>query len=157
MALDPTAREANVRDSLKKYFVDTFHPTYQLTFDRGMATPRIQGNLELDIDKWIAVNFGPLDRGDMGEHWLRIYCCTRRDNEGFKLAQLGDAVMGALSDTSQTDGMRRIDLYRSYQSQAWELIGALLVQEILESEQYEAEDETKYKILNVRLRWSAKI
>jgi hypothetical protein len=65
--------------------------------------------------------------------------------------------MGYLTDTSQTDGMRRITFYRSYASQAWDVIGALLVQLDPESEQFEAEDGTKYKMLNARLRWSAKI
>ena len=156
MALDPTARESNLRDSVKKYFVDSLHPTYQLIFDRGLATPRVQGTPS-EVDKWISVNFGPMDRGTLSEHSLTVYCCTRKDNEGFKLAQLSDTVMGFLSDDTQTDGMRRIDLYRSYESQAWVKLGAMVVQEVTESQQYEADDETKYKILTVRLRWASKI
>lgn len=156
MALDPTAREANVRDSVKKYFVDSLQPTVQVMFDKGLATPNIQGTPS-EIDRWVSVNFGRMEREVLSEHELRIYCCTRKDNEGFRLAQLSDLVMGYLSDTTQTDGMRRINLYRSYESQAWVLIGAMLVQEVLESQQFEADDETKYKILTVRLRWSSKI
>jgi len=156
MALDPTAREANVRDSIKKYFVDSMHPTYHLMFDKGLTTPNVQGTPST-IDRWISVNFGMMDRGDLSEHYLTIYCCTRKDNEGFKLAQLTDTVMGYLSDDTATHGMRTIALYRSYQDQAWSLIGGLLVQEVLESQQFVADDETKYKVLTVRLRWSSKI
>ncbi len=156
MALDATAREANVRDSLKKYFVDSLHPTYPLSFDRGMSVPPLQGTPST-VDKWVGVNFGFMDRGDLGEHVLDIYCCTRKDNEGFKLAQLTDTVMGYLTDTDATHGMRTIALYRSHPTDSWTLIGGMLVQEIYESEQITADDETKYKILTVRLRWSAKI
>ena len=156
MALDPTAREANVRDSIKKYFVDSMHPQYHLMFDKGLNTPNVQGTPS-EIDRWISINFGSMDRGDLSEHYLMIFCCTRKDNEGFKLAQLSDAVLGYLSDDTATHGMRQIDLYRSYQDQAWVKIGGLLVQEVLESPQFLADDETKYKSLTVRLRWSSKI
>jgi hypothetical protein len=155
MVLDATAREANVRDSLKKYFVDSLHPQYSVMFDKGLATPDLSGSPPT-IDKWISINFGTMDRSDLSEHVLTIFCCTRKDNEGFKLAQLSDTVMGFLSDTSQTDGMSRITLYQS-NVQPWVNIGGIVVQEVVESGQYQADDETKYKILNVRLRWSSKI
>jgi hypothetical protein len=156
MALDPTARETNVRDSIKKFFVDNMSPQYHLMFDKGMSKPSVQGTPS-EVDRWISVNFGSMDRGTLSEHNIMVFCCTRKDNEGFRLAQLSDAVMGFLSDATATHGMKRIDLYRSYENQAWTLIGGLLVQEIIESSQYIADDETKYKILNVRLRWSSKI
>ena len=151
MALDPTAREANVRDSIKKYFVDALEPQTTVMFDKGVSTP------DNAVEKWVSVNFGMMDMGTVSDFYLRVYCFTRKDNEGFKLSQLRDLVMGFLSDTSQTDGMARIPFYRSYESQAWVLLGALLVQEVVESEQLLLDDETKYKILTVRLRWGAKI
>ena len=156
MALDPSAREANVRDSLKKFFVDSLSTGegYALTFDKGLAKPALTG---VDIDRWVSINFGPMELSELSEHSLRVFCCTRKDNEGFKLAQVRDTVMGYLTDTTQTDGMKRIALYRSFQNQPWVAIaGGIVVQEVVESEQYEADDETKYKVLNVRLRWSAK-
>ena len=156
MALDPTAREANVRDSVKKYLVDSLHPAYHLMFDRSLATPLIQG-VPSTVDRWISVNFGAMNRGHLSEHILTIYCCSRKDNEGFKLAQLTDTVMGYLSDDTQTDGMRKITFYRSYPNNPWEIIGGIVIQEVIESQQFEADDETKFKILTVRLRWGSKI
>lgn len=158
MALDPSAREANIRDSVKKFFVDNIYRIagYDLTFDRGIARPLLQGTPS-DVDKWVSVNFGPIDMSELSEHSLMVYCCTRKDNEGFKLAQLRDTVLGYLSDTAQTDGMKRIDFWRSFPGQPWTLLGAMVVQEVIESEQFEADDETKYKILTVRLRWGSKI
>lgn len=47
MALDPTARLANVKDSIKKYFVDNIARTSgkKLTFDKALSVSRIQGNV----------------------------------------------------------------------------------------------------------------
>lgn len=157
MALDATAKEANVRDSIKKYFVDSIHTAENVAigFDRGMAAPQVRGQPR-SITRWVIVNFGPLELGVLSEHLLMIYCCTVQDNEGFRLAHLRDLVMKYLIDTDQSDGMARITLYRSYENQAWENIGGMVIQDIIESPQYIADDETKYKVLTVTLRWAAK-
>ena len=157
MSLDATARLANVKDSLKKFFVDNLHTTegLYLTFDKGLSTPNIQGTA---INQWVSINFGTIDMGTLSSMLLNIYCCTRQDSEGFRLAQLRDKVMGYLSDTTQTDGMKRIPLYRSRASGAWTQIGGgFVVQDVIESGQIDAPDETKYRILTPQLRWAAKI
>jgi hypothetical protein len=56
-----------------------------------------------------------------------------------------------------TDTMRRIPFYQSHATNAWVLIGSLMIDEITESARMEAEDETKFKILHVRLRTSSKV
>jgi len=159
MALDPTARETNYRDSIKKFFVDNIKVTsgIALLFDPNLATPRLIGHHNQNIDRWVAVNFGTLALGYMSEGILSVHCCTRKDNEGFRLAQLRDTVVGYLTDSTATDGMKRIPFYRSYADQAWTLLGALLVQSIDESQQLKTEDDTKYKILTVRLRFASKV
>jgi len=157
MALDPTAREANFRDSIKKYFVDNLETSSNipLTFDKALSSPDIQGKA---AHKWVTVLFDNIQLGTMSEIFLRLFCCTRQDNEGFKLAQLRDAVMGYLvNDGSVGDGQVRIPFYRSYANQAWTLLGSLLVIDIFESAQLEAPDETKYKILTVRLKTASKM
>lgn len=156
MGLDASAREANVRDSLKKYWVDNLwktHKTY-ITFDITLSTPKLQGHV---VDSWVAINIGSMDRETLSSLILEMYCCTRKDPEGFKLAQLSDRVMNYLSDTTKTDGMKRITLYQSKADEAWTEIGALLVQDVIESGQLMAMDNTKYKILTCTLRWASKI
>ena len=148
MALDPTAREANVRDSLKKFFRDGIGQTYTLSFDKGLATPRIQGQPS-EVDRWVNIAIGTVNLSIPSEIWVRMFLCTRKDAEGFRLAQLRDNVVGDLIDTTQTDGMKRITLYRSYENQAWVSIGHLRVLEIIESGNFDAPDETKYKIIDV--------
>jgi hypothetical protein len=157
MALDPTAREANVRDSVKKYFVDNLYrgESIELTFDTALDTPKIQ-NPNSPIDKWVSINFGSFDFDNMSEYDLRIFCCARNDPEGFKLAQLRDKVMGYLTDNTKNDGMARIPFYKSYADRAWELLGGLLLFVETESGQMTAPDGTKYKMIPVTMRWGAK-
>jgi len=157
MSLDDTAKESNIRDSIKKYFVDSIYTAegVQITFDRYLTTPNVQGRA---VDKWVSVNFGDMDLSSLSTHDLSIMCCTRSDGEGFKLAQLRDKVYKYLTDNTQTDGMARFAFYRSRAAGAWtQLAGGFLVQDILESRQFDAEDGTKYKVLSVRLRFSSKV
>ena len=158
MALDPTARSSNLRDSIKRYFVDNLVTTegLKLSFDKSMARPQIQGQ-PVEVEKWVVVNFGYIDMGYLSEHQIDVICCSRKDNEGFKLAQLRDTVMAYLTDTTQTDGMRRITLYRSFASQAWTILGGILVTEVVESPQNDAEDETKFVVMTCTLKWAAKV
>lgn len=158
MSLDPTARSTNVKDSIKRFFVDNLFRSEgrKITFDKALSAPRIQGNVP--ANEWISIKMGALTREVLSTQHLTVYCCTRQDPEGYKLAQLVDTVMGYLTDSTMTDGMKRIPFYRSYASQDWELLGALIVQDpVEESEEMEASDETKFKILTVILRFASKV
>ena len=159
MSLDPTAREANLRDSLKKYFIDNLFTTegILLSFDKQVADPSI--NITKSVNQWISIKMGTMNRNEMGRFDVDLYCATRQDTEGFRLAQLGDTVMGYLTDTTKTDTMRRIPFYRSRSGgfSNWTLIGQLLVSEIIESGEEDGPDDSKFKILTPIIRWSAKI
>ncbi len=156
MALDPSARKSNLKDSIKKYFVDNLVTIegLDLFFDIGLTTPDLK---KLDIDRWIVTNFGPIDREAFASVTLNIFCCTRKDAEGKKLAQVTDKLMGYLTDNTQTDGHARIAFYQSFAIEAWTLIGYLEVTEIFEGQEFEAEDKTKVAPFTVRLRWGCKI
>ena len=155
MALDATARESNFRDSVKKFFVDNISTTegIALSFDISLATPFLG---DKTLDRWVNVDFGPLERETMSRAYLEVRCATRRDNEGFKLAQLTDKVVGYLTETTGAE-YAYIPFYRSHATEAWVKIGGILVQDIIESQQFLAEDRTKYKLLNVVLRFASKI
>ena len=152
MTLDATGREANIWDSIKKYFIDNL--SYPLTFDKALATPDLQGKV---VDRWVSFSLDDLYLGDMSVIMLDIYCCTRQDNEWHKLSQVRDTVFELLIDTTKTDTMRRIPFYASSATVAWTLIGALMIDEIQESSRMETDDETKFKILHVRLRTASKV
>ena len=153
MALDPTARLINVKDSLKKYFVDNLARTEgkRLTFDKAMSVPKIQGSAP--VEEWISIGLEETELETLSTQYITIHCCTRKDPEYDKLTKLVDLVMGYLSDTTQTDGMKRIPLYRSYPN--WTLLGAMLVYDIAISAEMESVDETKFRVLNVSLKWAA--
>lgn len=157
MALDPTAREANYKDSIKKYVVDNLSTieNIPISFDPSLATPRVPNNPELK--SWINFRFGDLYRDDLSRAVLEVRPSTRGDNEGFKLAQLCDKIIGYFT-TTDGDGIKRITFYRSYPSPTpWEVIGGIVVQDIIESGVYRAEDETTYKVINIVLRFASKI
>lgn len=156
MTLDATAREANIRDSIKRFFVDTF-PSVDKTFDKALSTPDLQGRT---VHKWINVLVHVSEIAVLSDILVYIYCSTRQDNEYFKLSQLRDTIVEGLSvdpDSDQSDNMKRITFYQSHPVNPWTVIGALLVTEIVESTTMDGPDETKYKILTVRLRAPAKV
>lgn len=157
MALDPTARETNFKDSVKKYIVDNMWTTEKVpvSFDPALANPKVPNNAELRT--WLNVRFGDFYRDDLSRANVEIRCCTRQDNEGYKLAQLTDKVLGYFT-TTEDDGIKRITFYRSYPSPTpWEVIGGIVVQDVIESGVYKAEDETNYKIINLVLRFASRV
>jgi len=162
MALNPTAREANVIDSIKKYFVDNIYTTegIAVTFDDSLSQPKVQGSPS-EVDRWVGIETGDLELDTLSEFFLEIYVCTRKDNEGFRNAQLRDTIMGYLVDSegTYTDGMMRIPFYRSVAGgfSNWTLLGNLLIQDVIESGRMKTPDETKFKVLTVRLRFASKV
>jgi len=156
MTLDPTARRANFKDSLKKFFVEELETGkgVELMFDKSLSTPDL---INKDVNRWVNVDLGDIDRSYMSQIHIDIYCCTRKDPEGFRLAQLTDTVMELLTDATTTDGMKRISFYRSHPTDAWTLLGAFVVSEIIESREMESVDETKYIIMSCLLRTASKI
>lgn len=154
--LDSTARESNIRDSIKKYFVDNINRTekLELLFDKFLTTPKIQG---IEADKWVAVMIGDIILDTLSDVTIEIYCCTKKDSEGFKLAQVRDKVMSYLIDTDQTDCAARITLYRSSATEVWTSVGSLIVRVDSESRQMDAEDNSKFKVITARLIWAAKV
>lgn len=158
MTLDPTSRESNIRDSLKKFFVDNIQTTEKIPmlFDKTISVPKLTGTPS-PVDRWVNINFGNLDIDTMSSHNIEVFVCQRKDPDGFKATQLRDTVVGYLTDTSTTDGMKRIPFYQSFPSPtAWVLLGAMIVQGINESQWLDADDETKFKVITVTLRFASK-
>ena len=151
MALDPSARKANVKDSIKDYLLDNIETISGITvsFDSKLSTPNLK---DKSVDRWVSVLLGEMDRKE-GVQFVDLYCCTRNDNEGFKLAQLTDTVLGYLTDTSMSDSMARVPLYRSSATEAWTQIGTMVVLIDGESPEMEAEDETNFCVIHCRFRW----
>lgn len=157
MTLDPTIRETNVKDSLRKFFIDNLSTTSEipLTFDKYLSVPKLQG---IEVKRWVSIVFGVMLREDECSATFDIYCCTRSDSEGMKLAQLTDTVMGYLTGTDSGDGTKRITLYRSYPSPTpWVKIGGMVITRIDESGNNIAEDGTKFKILSCLIKWAGKM
>jgi hypothetical protein len=151
MALDPTANESFIRESIKKFLIDALVSglALEVTFDASLSEPNLA---DVTTNRWVAVHFGGLHRIGLADLSLDLHCCTRGDNEGINMAALSDAVFDTMTDATKPDGKRRITLYNPNN---WSEQGHLLVQEIAESAQMDAPDETKFKILSCRIRWAA--
>lgn len=158
MSLDPTARLSNVKDSLKKYFSDNLEGVEQLniSFDPTLNTPPVSQG-QIVVESWIQIRELGKSMGSSSSMQMDFICCTRKDSEGFKLAQLRDKVMGYLTDSNQTDGMRRITFYQSRATGAWTVIGGIIITNIKESGTLPAADNTKQIILTVTFKWGARI
>lgn len=158
MALDPTARRSNIKDSIKKWMIDNIATTsgIPVTFDKALNSPNIQGKT---VKKWVSVQLGDMRMDVLSDILIQVYCCTREDNEGFILAQLCDTVVGYFSvdPTATYDGMKRIPFYQSHPIDPWTEIGGIVVTDILESAELEAPDETKFKVLTIQLRVPSKV
>jgi len=156
MSLDPTARRANIKDSIKRYFCSVY--SGELTFDKTLSTPDLLN--DKSVDRWVNIDIGEVTRGVITTVPLEIQCASRQDPEGFKLAQLTDTMVGHLSDTTQTDGMKRIPFYRSVPTgpDDWVLLGSFVVsEEITESKELYTPDNSKYIIIFATLKTASKI
>lgn len=153
MALDSSAKLTNVRNSIKKYFVDTLSTieAIDLSFDRSIVDPYLENT---SLTKWVLVNFGRVSQQDVFSiHDFDVVCCTRQDAEGVRLMQMVDTVQGYLYDSTQTDRLKRITLYND----AWTSIGSLLITDNVVSFQDLARDETKFVVIACAVRWAAKV
>jgi len=153
--MNPLSMETNVKSSLKKYFIDALADA--VTFDTSLASPDVRSQGPSVVKQWYNVDFGPFGRQDLAEYMFDIYCLSRQDMEGVKLAEITDDMMALLLNPSVGDGIRRIPLYDVTQT-PWVLVTNMMVQDIWDTPNIEiTEDETKVKVLSVRLRWGAKI
>jgi len=153
MTLHGTASEKNIRKSLRRYLVDALvtAKSRAVTFDTSglYTTPDLQAKT---TDKWYVIKIGRMVRSGLSELHVEIYCCTRGDKEGDKLAELSDDAFEVMTDPDMEDGRRRITLYDATPTE----IGKLLVQKILDGEEFSAADKTKYKVLTCVCKWVAK-
>ena len=155
MAIDPTHSEQYIFDSIKKYFVDNLSTVenLNLTFDPEVDTPNFIAN---HVNEWVAIVLGKLTLDTIAEQELDIYCCTREDAEGYRLAVLRDKVVNYLIDLTKTDGFVRITLYQSHPTNAWVEISKMVAMIEDETPQLDAEDGTKVKLISTVLKWGAK-
>ncbi len=155
MALDETAKITNVRKSFKKFMVDNLNTieNIRVSFDMDITPPMVQG---VASETWISVNYGSAMPDTVSSQMINLVCCTRKDTEGYSLDLLRDIVLGYLTDTTISDGLKRITLYNVTTS-PWTQVGTMLVYIDSESGQQRAEDGTKFWIISITLKWGSKV
>lgn len=152
MPLSSTAKERNIKSSIKKFFVDYFGSI--VSFDKTVAHPDIRDST---LTKWVLVNFKGFQRSTLAEYVVEVYCATRKDPEGDNLTKLTDELCGLFYNGTASDGLTRIPLYDIYTT-PWTLLSGMVVQEIIDTPIFRMpSDETKVKILTLRIRWGMQI
>jgi len=151
--LDQTAKIYNVQKSFKRYIIDNVNriENIRVSFDKDLSPPQKQG---VAYDSWLSVNFGSSLPDTVAIQMVRLVCCARKDTEADDLSQMVDVVMGYLTDITQTNKERRIPLYNI---STWAIVGSMLVFIDSESGIQESTDGTKFKIINLTLKWGAKV
>ena len=137
MPLDPSDSEVNVKLSLMKYFTDT------LQEEDGIPVGFFPGFKPIgDEQQWVKVQFG-------GMFSFTVYPCIRNDPEGIGLSSLRDTLMTRLTDIDAYDKRRSIPIYDTTQD-PWVIINHLKIITIMDENEYEDDDVTRYKIISVR-------
>jgi len=163
MGLNSLSRETNYKDSLRKFFVENLSDEHDIpvTFDKLLNFPDIfqEGFRYHDdrVNKWVSiVSGGLIERSPMIIAYPAIYMCTRRDNEGYRLAQLRDKVRELLNE-SMTIPLYR-NFYVPFQDQyMWEFITHMTIFHNGESDQLTTKEDTRFKRLSLRIQWAATI
>lgn len=150
---DPLTSKKNIKDSVKKYFIEEVEAGagVPITFDGTVDEPPRDG-----ADKWVIVSFGQIytSGNSFSTALVNVYLCAREDNEGNKLAILHDILNNCLTNSAGNNGVKRIPFYQSDPVLPWVQIGVLLVDDINVSDEQMAPDKTKFEIMIVRLKFA---
>jgi len=154
MALSPTTKESDFKNSIKKYFLDNLETTESLKvfFEELEEVPLdVSGN---PYNKWVIIVFGRRDLGAVSAQQISIDMYTREDREGDDLAALSDTIMNYIIDENSTNGLVSIPFYDT--SGTWAQVGGIIpyLQPSLGS--MESEDGVQFKAINLLCKWGGK-
>lgn len=152
--MDATAKELNLKRSIRKFFIDALGSTENVYFDYLYDTPVDESGNK--VTSWMVILLETRNLNTLSNQSLDIHLFTTKDREGDRMSALIDTVYGILEDENMPDNNKRIPLYDT-ESSPWTLIGGIVPVKIIDGENSPAKDKTKYKLLKVDLRWSAKV
>ncbi len=149
MALHPTRKISNFKNSLKKWIID--HKTFEVFFDISTDIPKDATDVELL--RWVNVILGDQPgTGDLIEQFVRVYLYTHKDYERDALGLLHDEVMDVFTDVDGS--LISFPLYDTV-ALPWIQIGGVAVYESFTSDESEIFSGVKYKFINLMCRWNA--
>lgn len=152
MAIDPTHSEQCFRNSIKKFFIDNLYTIdgIFIDFDKTYSIPKKNGD---EVDRWIIFHFDGIHyHNNVATGRIGAYMFSRRDDDGMDLSALRDTLYDYMLDDTMPDMKKRVTLY----DLAWAVIGGMPVTVGDESEQMTADDDTKYKYMNLYFRYGVK-
>jgi len=157
--VDATAKEINIKRSLKKFFLEGLMSTSPILapvyFDFLFDVPEdIHGT---KVDKWVVFVLGELQFETLSTLTGYLYLFTRKDREGDEITRLTDTVYELFEDTQANTGSYAIPLYDT-EVTPWAEIGKLQAAQIIDVHGVQSgKDKTKFRTLNVTFRWGAAV
>lgn len=155
MMIDPVSKETNIKNSIKKYFLDSLETleSIPLFFESLSETPSDSNGEKLT--QWIIILFGRGDFGNVSEKQISIGVYTRNDSEGDDLSILCDIVMGYLMNEDSTNGLSTIPFYDT-SPDPWVVVGGMIPFLQPSLGEMQGDDFTKFKEINILCKWGGK-
>ena len=139
----PTVKKENWQFSIKKYVIDNLKRNDGIE----ILTDRFQAPSDPIITRWCVLRNGTDIHGTFKAYTFELYAVTRKDPESIELIRLCDKITDYfLSDTSITDGYKRIPFY---DKDTKEVIGQMLVTDFKDSDEINGPDQSKFKIYTI--------
>lgn len=131
MGLNDTAKEVNIKSSLRRFFIEELYQTGSIpvVFGQGFAYPS-----GLNSDVWVNVEFNEIYWGHNSKTFPDLFVCTNKGYDDHYLDEKTDVIRGMMSeadDEDSTDGWKRITLYKYAATQPWDVIGHAQIIEVL--------------------------
>lgn len=154
MALSPTTKESDFKNSIKKYFLDNLETTESLRlFFEELSEVPLNGS-GVKESAWVIISFGRRDLGCVSEQQISIDMYTLNDKEGDDLAVLYDKVMNYIVDEDSTNGLHTIPFYDT--SGVWTQVGGIMPYLQPSLGRMESEDGVQFKAINLLCKWGGK-
>lgn len=163
MGLDPTTKEMNFKDSVRKFLYEqiALPPSLiPLSFDSGEAVP--DGAAPSEESTWVVVNFGGVILGPLMEGQITITIAGSMNLDADNVTLTRDIVVGSFYGSNWIDGMVKIPFYNELNlpdgnpNPDTEIITYMNPEIVFESPLQKAVDGTKYKTITVSFIWGSK-
>lgn len=148
MALHYTAKESNIRNSVKRFFHQDVVDSIKFVYGTYGLIPS-----KMSESRWVAVTFGTYVGGTLSEYDISLHLFVKEDPNEEKIADFRDELMKSLIDYSAPDGMKRIPLV----DENWNTPGDEALIFINDEVSGTVKDtETKFKTVSLTLKWGSK-
>ncbi len=109
--LSPESKQSDFCNSIKKYFLEKVEIDLgiKVFFDWIADIPK--GETGEDLTKWVIVEFGVLDLGNVASCIVNLYLFTIKDFENYEMNLFTDKILNIFINEESTNGLHTIDYF----------------------------------------------